>query len=169
MKDLTRKVALLTALKDAVEAELELARAETKESLIKARDDMGLKSVEVTLPDGQVVATVTVAGGGESVAVYQEGTFVEWVRAHHPDEIVEIVRPTFRKDLLSKVGQVGDRFVVVGTGEIVEGVGPHRKAEYISVRFKPEGREQVALAWRNGNIESLLSGNVGIDKPELVR
>jgi hypothetical protein len=168
MKELTRKVALLTALKDAVEAELDAARAETRETLIKARDEMGLKSVEVTLPEGDVVATVTVAGGGQSAVVYRENEFLSWVKDNYPSEVVETVRPAFQKSLLSKVDEVDGRFVFTDTGEVVDGLGLRDKSEYISVRFKPDGREQIALAWRGGQIESLLGGQPQLDTKESV-
>ncbi len=158
MKELTRKVALLTALKDAVETELESARAEAKSVIVKAREELGVKSVEVTLPDGDVVATVTVAGGGESATVFYDDEFLTWVKENHPTEVTETVRPAFSKALLSRVEQSGDRFVDPTSGEVVPGLGTRSRSEYISVRFKPEGREAIAEAWRGGEIGELLAG-----------
>jgi hypothetical protein len=164
MKELTRKVALLTALKDAVEAELDAARAEARDVIIKAREELGVKSVEVTIPSGEVVATVTVAGGGVAPAVHYEDTFLRWVKENHPTEVVESVRPTFSKALLGRLEPAGDRWVDSATGEVVDGIGGRTKSEYISVRFKPEGREAVAEAWRGGEIGALLGNQPALDK-----
>lgn len=158
MKELTRKVALLTALKDAVEAELDAARAEARAVIIKAREELGVKSVEVTTPDGEIVATVTVAGGGIAPAVHYDETFLAWVKENHPTEVVEAVRPAFSKALLGRLEQAGDKFVDPNTGEVVPGIGERSKSEYISVRFKPEGREAIAEAWRSSEIGALLGG-----------
>jgi len=158
MKELTRKVALLTALKDAVESELDAARAEARETIIKAREELGVKSVEVTVPDGEVVATVTVAGGGTSPAVHYEDLYVGWVKENHPTEVVESVRPAFTKSLLGRLEASGDKWVDPNTGEVVGGIGERSRSEYISVRFKPEGREASAKAWRGGTIAALLEG-----------
>jgi hypothetical protein len=165
VKELTRKVALLTALKDAVEVELDAARAEARDVIIKAREELGVKSVEVTVPSGEVVATVTVAGGGSTPAVHYEDMFLTWVKENHPDEVVESVRPTFSKALFGRLEQAGDKWVDSATGEVVAGIGARLKSEYISVRFKPEGREAVAEAWRGGEIGALLAGQPAIDKP----
>jgi hypothetical protein len=165
MKELTRKVALLTALKDAVEAELDAARAEARDVIIKAREELGVKSVEVTVPDGEVVATVTVAGGGTAPAVHYDETFLAWVKENHPTEVVEAVRPAFSKALLGRLEQAGDKFVDPNTGEVVAGIGERSKSEYISVRFKPEGRAVIAEAWRSSEIGLLLAGQPAIDKP----
>lgn len=165
MKELTRKVALLTALKDAVEAELDAARAEARDVIIKAREELGVKSVEVTVPDGEVVATVTVAGGGTAPAVHYDETFLAWVKENHPTEVVEAVRPAFSKALLGRLEQAGDKFVDPNTGEVVAGIGERLKSEYISVRFKPEGRAVIAEAWRLSEIGLLLAGQPAIDKP----
>lgn len=165
MKELTRKVALLTALKDAVESELDVARAEARDVIIKAREELGVKSVEVTVPDGEVVATVTVAGGGTAPAVHYDETFLAWVKENHPTEVIESVRPAFAKSLLGRLEHVGDKFVDPDTGEVVAGIGERLKSEYISVRFKPEGRAAVAEAWRGGEIGALLNGQPAIDSP----
>lgn len=158
MKELTRKVALLTALKDAVETELEAARAEAREAIVKAREELGVKSVEVTTPAGDSVATVTVAGGGIAAAVGYDDLFLSWVKENHPTEVVESVRPAFAKSLLGRLEKVGDRWVDPNTGEVVDGIGERSKSEYISVRFKPAGRELIADAWRAAEVGSLLEG-----------
>jgi hypothetical protein len=163
MKELTRKVALLTALKDAVEAELDAARAEARDVIIKAREELGVKSVEVTVPDGEVVATVTVAGGGTAPSVHYDDVFLAWVKENHPSEVVESVRPSFSKALLGRLEPAGDRYVDPNTGEVVAGIGGRAKSEYISVRFKPAGREAIAEAWRGGEIGALLAGQPAID------
>jgi len=155
VKDVTRKVALLTALKDAVEAELEQARAEMKGVLLEAHEQFGVKSVEVDLPSGDVVASVSVVPEKEVAAVLSPPEFVSWVAYHYPDQIdtAPRVHAAFEKALLGRVVFTDSGSAVDSeSGEVVEGLGVRPKAGYVSVRFKPEGRELVARAWREQGI-----------------
>jgi hypothetical protein len=151
VKDLTRRVALLTALKDAVEEELEQARAEMKGELLEAHEKFGVKSVEVDLPSGEVVASVSVVPEKETTAVLSPQEFTSWVAVNYPDQLDTSprVHPAFEKALLGRV-RFTDSGVAVDeeSGEVVEGLGVRSKSGYVSVRFKPEGRALVARAWR---------------------
>ena len=155
MKELTRKVALLTALRDAVDAELEQARADMKGHLLEAHEKFGVKSVEVDLPSGDVIAQVSIVPDKETVAVLSPAEFASWVAANHPEQmdLTPRVHASFEKALLGRV-QFTDSGAAVDaeTGEVVEGLGVRQKAGYVSVRFKPEGRELVARAWREQGI-----------------
>jgi hypothetical protein len=155
MKELTRKVALLAALKDAVEAELEQARAEMKGVLLEAHDQFGVKSVEVDLPSGEVVASVSIVPEKEAAAVLSEDEFTSWVAHHHPEQIDTRprVHAAFAKLLLGRVEFTDSgKAVDTDSGEVIDGLGVRAKAGYVSVRFKPEGRELVAQAWRDRGI-----------------
>lgn len=157
MKELTRKVALLTALRDAVDAELEQARADMKHVLLEAHDQFGVKSVEVDLPSGEVVASVSIVPDKETPAVLSPPEFVAWVARNHPDQIdmTPRVHAAFEKALLGRVQFTGEGSAVdADTGEVVSGLGVRPKAGYVSVRFKPDGRELVGRAWREHGILS---------------
>lgn len=52
--------------------------------------------------NGQTVAFVTQAHGRRDTDV-DEDALIEWVKEHHPTEVVEAVRPAFRKKLLNQV------------------------------------------------------------------
>jgi len=167
MKELTRRVALLTALRDAVDGELEQARADMKGELLDAHEKFGVKSVEVDLPSGDVVAQVSIVPEKESPAVLSADAFASWVAFNYPEQIDTSprVRPAFEKALLARVQFTDSGSAVdVESGEVVEGLGVRPKAAYVSVRFKPEGRELVARAWREQGILGTVMP--ALDKPD---
>lgn len=169
MKELTRKVALLTALRDAVDTELEIARADMKHALLAAHEQFGVKSVDVDLPNGEVVASVSVVPDKGVVAVSAVDEFTAWVGYAYPDEVETVirVRPAFEKALLSRVDVTAAGVAVdSGSGEVVEGVGVRPKAGYVSVRFKPDGRVAVAELWRQRGILGTVMPE--LDKPAVV-
>jgi hypothetical protein len=56
LKEDATTVAVLRALRDAIDAEYEAARLRVFAGLREARDEVGLKSMRVTLPDGTPIA-----------------------------------------------------------------------------------------------------------------
>lgn len=102
------RVAVLTALRDAISTEITRARAELGAGLDQARAELGLKSLDVTLPDGgPEVATVTVRQTGPAIDV-DEQALADWVAEHHPSEITRTVRSAFRDKLLSRLTVAGE-------------------------------------------------------------
>lgn len=82
---------------------------------------------------GEAVGAVSYAKGRATAAVTDERAFREWVKATHPDEIVEQVRPSYAQwvcDLAKKNGVAADP----KTGEIIPGVALSFTDPYVSIR-----------------------------------
>lgn len=157
--DATR-VAVLTALRDAIDEEVRNLRDGTLRGLLDAREELGVKSIDVTLPDGTKVAAVTLTQPSARISVDSEEAFTRYVEQHYPDEVVTEtkVRPAFRKQLLDRVADAGDNDVAdVNTGEIVPGLTcyPAGKPTRFSLRFADTGRQDVLDAWQAGALAEL--------------
>lgn len=163
--------AVLKALLDAIDAEYKAKRAEVQALLEEAKSETGLTSVAAQLPDGTVVAKVSVTGDPQPEArVVDEKAFLAWVRQVHPQQVhsrlVVTVREAFEKSLLAEMTAAGvARWVDRETGELhdVPGVElkPTRSSTH-SVRFEKTGRDAIADAWRTGRLAV-----PGLQAPEL--
>lgn len=153
MKEESLRLAALTALRDAIDTEVTNLRNGVTSSLLKAREELGVKSLEVTLPDGTVVASVSVTQPESKLGVVDEQAFVDWVRANAPTEVVETVRSSYQRALLGRLTEVDGRAVDEETGEFVAGVGRSAaRPPYISLRYRPEGREAIGRAWAESTL-----------------
>lgn len=148
MKDEGLRLAVLTALRDAIDEEVTALRRDVTDRMMDARESLGVKAVQVDLPDGTPIASVTLTDGAPKAAVIDELEFIRWVKANAPDEIVDSVRSSYQRALLGRVVMREGVAVDTVTGEIVSGVGVVSKAPYISMRYKSEGRAAIAAAWR---------------------
>lgn len=147
MKEQTARLAVLTALRDFIDAEVTRLRSDVEALLIDAHESMGVKQVAADLPNGTTVATVSLTSGGSSLYVDNEAAFVAWVAEQYPTEVVTTVRESFKKAFLaSGLTEAGGAIVDPKTGEIVPGLAERSKAPYISVRFKTGGRDEVRKA-----------------------
>lgn len=149
MKDESLRLAVLTALRDAIDEEVTALRQDVTGRMLDARETLGVKAVQVDLPDGTPIASVTLTEGSPKPAVVDELEFIRWVKANAPDEIVDSVRSSYQRALLGRVEVREGVAVDTGTGEVVSGVGVVAKAPYISMRYKSEGRAAIAEAWRS--------------------
>lgn len=105
LKEDATTVAVLRALRDVIDAEYEAARLRVFAGLREARDEVGLKSMRVTLPDGTPIATVTLIDPKPTAVVGDEAAFVAWVADRYPGEIeTQIrVRPSWQRKFLSEL------------------------------------------------------------------
>jgi hypothetical protein len=151
--------AVLKALLDAIDAEYKAKRAEVQALIDEVREQTGVKpQVAAALPDGTVVAKVSVPDAKPAAVVTDEKAFTAWVRDNFPTEIerrfVTEVRGSFARRLLDEMTAAGTpRWVDQDTGELHEVPGvevrPTRSTSH-SVRFEKAGREDIAAAWRAG-------------------
>jgi hypothetical protein len=133
------------------------ARGETLEQLLAAHNAMGVKTLDVMLPDGSKVARATLPQPKAGVTV-DDKAFMEWVAAEHPTEIVEAVREPFRRVVLKRLEIVGDDVIDKQSGEVVPWASVRPAAEKPSnftVTFVGEGRAEVEQAWLDGRINLL--------------
>ena len=160
LKDDAARVAVLTAVRDAIDTQLRTMRQTVFHQLNDAHATLGVKSIDVTLPDGTQVASVTIKKPKPRTVVTNTEALTEWVQARHPDEVIPTVRPAFLTALLARFvptsDGTGDVFDAT-TGELVNGVTayPAKEPDSFALTWTTAGRGQVADAWRNGDLADL--------------
>jgi hypothetical protein len=142
------RAAVLKVLLDAISDQLNTAKHQSE----AAFTETGTTQAVPQLPDGTKIATVSLAGGDKNAAfVDDEQAFEAWVLSNHPEQCELVIRPEYRKGLLDAAKEAG-KAVDPSTGEAVPGIAVQPAKPYVSVRFKPGGKEAVAEAWRRGQL-----------------
>ncbi|SFL01136.1 hypothetical protein [Streptomyces pini] len=157
LKEHATRVAVLKVLRDAVEEQYQATRREVLDGLRAAREEYALKSIRVTLRDGTPIATITLIDPRPEVVVADEGAFTTWVVENHPDEVETLVRvrPSWRRQFTAGLTAWPGPVTDPHTGEVVPGLetAPPPEPRSFSLRPVPGGTEQVARAWRTGEID----------------
>jgi hypothetical protein len=124
LKEDATTVAVLKALRDIVDAEYEAARQRVFAGLCEVRDETGLKSIRVTLPDDTPVATISLIDPKPAIAVSDEKAFLGWVREYYPSEVETLVRvrPAWQRNFISGLDASSDLVTDASTGENVRGL-----------------------------------------------
>lgn len=91
------RIAALRVLSDEVKTAQMAARGEAEKVFAAARNDLGMKSVAVTLDDGTPLGSVAIKAGAKTVAVDEPALF-ELVADSAPDELVEVLKPGAETD-----------------------------------------------------------------------
>lgn len=139
LTDAATRVAIVAALKSKVLEAYELARNESGDQM-----DSGDRKA-VRLGDGQL-GHVVKANGSSRAKVTNEEALIKWVAEHHPDEIVQAVRPSYVNKLLDDAKHYGQA-VDVTTGELVPGVDVRVGNPYVTVRLAEDAGEIIAAHW----------------------
>lgn len=159
LSELAQTEAVLAALHKATGDQLKDVRADVQ----KALEETGASRVDATLPDGTKVATVSRSTPTAKATVTDEDKLLAWVREHAPGEIVSRVvteiRPAYLASLLAQMTAAGAAEVAdQATGELhgvpgVEMLTPRSTTH--STRHTKHGPEQIATAWRDGQLGHL--------------
>ena len=171
LKSLALKAAVLKAVLEYVKAEDAGTRDELREGLRAAHEESGAKSLDVRLPSGEQVATVTLPLSSAGPSITDEAALIEWARESRPEWLIE-VPATVRLNtarLYEEVTYVGAQ-AVTGGGEIVPGITYDLggKPKSPSVRFTTTGRQAIADAWADGTFGMALPG-IAPALPEVTR
>jgi hypothetical protein len=167
LKEDATRVAVLKALRDAVDAEYEAARLRVLAGLRAARAELGLKSMRVTLPDDTPVATVTLVDPKPAVVVVDERAFTTWVAENYPTEVETRVqvRSSWQRHFVSRLEASSGPVADPSTGDVVPGLKamPAREPRSFSLRPLPGGTEEITRAWERGalDLRSVLTLNGG--------
>ena len=158
LKELSTRVAVLTALRDAIDVVIDSERVILTSELIDANQTLGVKQLDITLPNGEKVASASIGNSEPKPVVTNEAAFVRWVAENFPTEIIQTVRPTFKKVLFENTEQVNPQGEAVHTrtGEIIDGVVFSNPSSRLTLRFKKDGRELVADAFNRGELEQVI-------------
>jgi hypothetical protein len=167
LKDEAATLFVLKTLRDTIDAEYRAARRRVLDQLCAARDELGLKSTSVTLPDGMPVATITLVDPVPGVVVADETAFAGWTARHYPGEVQTRirVRESWQRAFLSELDPTGDPVADPRTGEPVAGVRavPASVPRSFALRALPSGTAEIARAWRRHGLDlrALLSHGGG--------
>lgn len=181
--DRNLRFALLNAVHLAIKAELDAERADHTADLRELYEDSGVKSMDVKLPGGSKVATISLSVPKASTDVVDEAALLEWATEsapwlvetiHHPEVPAYTVPavPAYDEHRLDReylaewvkgVKPTGSGEVVdPDTGEVVPGITHTAEGapKSFSVRYATDGRDDLARAWRDGELEHLTGGSV---------
>jgi hypothetical protein len=157
LKEDATTIAVLRALRDIIDAEYEAARLRVFAGLREARDKVGLKSMQVTLPDGTPIATVTLIDPKPTTVVGNEAAFVAWVANRYPSEIETQVRVrlSWQRKFFSELDPSADLVIDPRTGQTVEGLVtiPSSEPRSFCLRPLPGGAREISRAWRRGDLD----------------
>ena len=157
-KDRASRVAVLTALRDAIDIAIDNDREDLTADLKELSEVFGVKSIDIELPNGDKVATASLTLSEPTPFVNNEKEFLDWVEANYPTELVRNVRSSFQKALFEKAERLDSAEAVnPKTGEIIAGVlFSEGGKEKLTVRFKKTGRGLVADAFNRGELETII-------------
>jgi hypothetical protein len=157
LKDALRGALFGKLLKELIAEADGAGRAEALAQLVAANEALGVKSVDVTLPDGTKVGTATLTATKPGISI-DDAAFMRWVQAEHPGEVVPAVRESFRRLVVSRLMVDGDKVIDKTTGEVVAWARVRPAAPRptsFSVRYADGGREAIETAWREGRLNPL--------------
>lgn len=174
------RVAVLRALLDEIKSELNTARAEAQEEYRAKRGD-GVKTLKVSLPNGEEVGTISIKDGARTVTpdrdallahvkataptevvemvdpkVLADPELIAWVLQNRPDSVREEVRSAYEQKILSDLDDNGD-LVNTTTGQIVHLAEVRTVAPTGEFSYRPrnDARQRVMDAWRSGELVDL--------------
>ena len=105
--------------------------------------------------------TVTVAHPKPKPAIISDAELVDYCREHHPEEVIEVVRPTFLKVLKDRLVVVGDDVVDPATGEVVPWAMVKQGNPYLSTPTSDEKKAAIDLWEELIEAKLLLENAVG--------
>lgn len=149
IKETSLKLATVSLIADEAKKAKDKLRAELKDEM----DAIGADRVKAEFGD-DVVAYVTTSKPKFKWTVKSERQFVEWVKQHHPTEIVESVRESSRDAILSKFHYKDLDFIISPYGEIVNWLEGDETEPYLVTKFHGDGRDKLKDALVNNLIET---------------
>lgn len=162
IKEAALRRAVLAAISDALKAESERDKQLVFEAMTGLYDQTGSKVLDVKLPDGTRVASLTLALTGDKTTVTDRAALLEWARENAP----EFVHTVPAHDEVSESGLMetltftdeGD--AVTASGELVPGIRKVAGGQpsHTMLKFQPNGRQAIADAWASGMFGNSLPG-----------
>lgn len=117
-RDLAFQAFAYSALEKLAKEQKEPVRVAARDALAAEKAAHGTKAVELTLPDGTVCASASLAAPKDRVEVTDEDAFFEWVLANHPAALK--VDYTFKKSFLDRLEVDGDTVADPITGQVID-------------------------------------------------
>ena len=104
----------------------------------------------------RLLAKASLSKGKSKLVVTDPQKLLEWVKAHHPSEVVESVNPAYLTALTAKAKEVGA--VIDSQGDVVPGVELQEGAPYVTVRKEKDALEIVS--------DMLAGGLISLESPK---
>ncbi len=145
LKELALQLSAITVIADLAKETKDRLRAEFAEAL----NAVGADSAKAIF-DGVDVAKVSLIQPKPTPNVLSEKVFTDWVKSHWESEVVESVRETFRKSLLSKCEFIDGKAIYPETGEVLDFLAFESRESYVSTKFATAGRVAIMDAFKTG-------------------
>lgn len=87
IKGTALRAAVLGALRTLIDGEYTTSRADVLAEFVEAHDELGVKTVDVSLPTGEKVATLTLVEDTAHAVIEDRAAFTAWVADRHPDNV----------------------------------------------------------------------------------
>ena len=149
MNDLMREAAARAVVFQIIEQAAKARKDEAKTELSDLEPGDGI-SARI---NGKAIGKATMAAGRQRLTITDVRALTEWVRDHHPTEIIESVNPAYMKVLEATAKNLG--VVIDNQGEVIPGVEITYGESYVSVRKDKDATGLVA--------ELLTSGRVSLE------
>jgi hypothetical protein len=148
LKDLAIQLATTNLVADLVAEH----KDQLREQMANAFNELGSDSVKVQIGD-EKIGKVTLIEPKAKAIIDSEIALIFWVQENHKSEMVNEIRPSFKKYILDNVEILDDgTAVLITTGEIVPGITGRKTAPYVSTRFDTDGREKLGRALQTGEV-----------------
>jgi hypothetical protein len=162
IKEAALRTVVLKAISDALKAETDADKAELFGALVDLYEDTGSKTLDVKLPDGTKVATISLVIEASAPEVFDRAALMAWAAENRSEWCNEIPA---RVEVSEKAALEGVEFTPEGIavtpgGEVVPGIRMRRGGtpKHTSVKFQPAGRSAIAAAWSDGVFGTALPG-----------
>jgi hypothetical protein len=196
LKDDNLRFTVLKAIADAVQDEMTRLRASHMTALLERYDDEGTKSFEIRLPGlDTVVATISLSVPKDSIEHTDPEAFEAWLEKNHPHAVIveeipaqpehtvvvpasparteRFIDPKALTAVMKQFKATPDGVVDTATGVMVDGVEnkPGGRPRSFSVRYEADGRDLITQSYRDGKLNSIVSGGPlpAIDAPVIER
>lgn len=162
IKEAALRTAVLKAVSDALKAEADADRASLQDALIDLYEATGGKTLDVKLPDGTKVATISLAIEHSAPETFDRAALLAWAVENRPEWCHEVPAhiEVSEKAALEGVEFTPEGIAVTPGGEVVPGLRMKRGGtpKSFSVRFESTGRSAIAAAWSDGVFGNALPG-----------
>ena len=147
IKDLSIRLAAVSLIADEAKKAKDRLRVELQAEM----DNIGADRVKAELGD-EAVAYVSTSKPKFKWQIVSQQSFIKWVKANMPSEIVEAVRESSVDVILDKFKFLDD-VVIDPNGEVVEWLIGDTAEPYLVTKFQPEGREKLKDAMMSNVID----------------
>ena len=146
---------LLAAVLMVLEGDVKDEYGTVKESVLRAMQDLDVKTAFMRLPDGTIAGTWTVVRSEAKAQVTNARLFKAWVEKMHPEGLETIVRKNFTDAVLKECDTAQEPVDRV-TGEVIPGVEFVQGEPYVTPAFVKgdrDGKELIRRAWRSRQVD----------------